>query len=169
MSLHDLPPEIPGGAKVVTCNVRVWPDPLNLIKSCNKLPNVLARSQADEAGADEALLLDSMGQAVCASSANLFWISEGVVCTPPLSSGVLPGVTRATVLDLCKRLRIPSGECVCPVGDILDAEGIFLTISSRGLLPVASVDERIISRSKTIDRLVRAYGDLVVAETQAST
>src|SRR5258706_16308816 len=70
-------------------------EPLARFKNLNKLPQVLARAEADTEGADEALLLNSDGYVVEGSTSNLFWIRDETVCTSPLSSGFLPGVTRA--------------------------------------------------------------------------
>src|SRR5439155_15849949 len=74
-------------------------EPLAQFKTCNKLPQILARAEADVAGAQEALLLNTEGHVVEASSSNLFWIEGNTVCTPPLAAGILPGVTRAVVFE----------------------------------------------------------------------
>src|SRR5260370_236785 len=75
--------------------------PLAWLKNLNKLPQVVARAEADTEGADEALLLNSDGYVVEGSTSNLFWIRDETVCPPPLPSGILPGVTRAVVLGHC--------------------------------------------------------------------
>src|SRR5205814_5906320 len=58
-------------------------EPLARFKTCNKLPQILARSEADSVNADEALLLNTNGDVVEASSSNLFWIENGTIRTPP--------------------------------------------------------------------------------------
>src|SRR5205807_424946 len=79
-------------------------DPLAHFKSCNRLVQVLARAEADAAGCDEALLLNDAGHAVETASGNLFWMKEDAVCTAPLGTGILPGVTRSVVFEVCEAL-----------------------------------------------------------------
>jgi branched-subunit amino acid aminotransferase/4-amino-4-deoxychorismate lyase len=62
-------------------------------KTANKLAQILARAEADAAGADEALLCNTEGFVVEGASSNLFWVEGDTVCTPPLASGILAGVT----------------------------------------------------------------------------
>src|SRR5215468_2165198 len=85
-------------------------EPLARFKNLNKLPQVLARAEADAEGTDEALLLNSDGYVVEGSTSNLFWIRNGTVCTPPLPSGILPGVTRAVLMEICGKLGIDVRE-----------------------------------------------------------
>ena len=106
MSLHPTR-KVSSPCKIITSSVRIPAhDPLAKFKACHKLPHILARMEADEQGADEALLLNTDGYVAEASSANLFWIEGRTVCTPPLESGALPGVTRGVVFDLCAELKI---------------------------------------------------------------
>ena len=85
-------------------------EPLSLFKNCNRLPQILAKAEADAAGADEALLLNTNGEVVEASASNLFWILDDVVCTPALTSGILAGVTRLVVLEICRKLGVATKE-----------------------------------------------------------
>src|SRR5439155_8109377 len=96
LSLHPLPEmdaEKPPQWRVVVASPRL---PANEAvaqhKTCNKLPQILARSEADAAQADEALLLNTSGFVVEGASSNLFWVDRGSVCTAPLISGILAGV-----------------------------------------------------------------------------
>src|SRR5665213_711952 len=107
MTMHPLPnldwTKLPRW-RVVTASFRLPAnDPLTSFKTANKLIQILARAEADDAGAHEALLLNTKGFLAEGTTSNLFWIRDGAVCTPPLAAGALPGVTRGAVFDLCAR------------------------------------------------------------------
>jgi aminodeoxychorismate lyase len=132
-------------------------DALSLYKTSNKLRQVLARAEADEAGADEALLCNSTGQLVEASSANLFWVRKEQVYTAPVLKEILPGVTRAHVLRLCARLGIPVVECAAFPHELFEADGVFLTSSALEISPAISLDGRVLRRSPLCERLQSIY------------
>src|SRR5262249_13159002 len=97
--------------KAITASQRLPAgEPLAQFKNANKLPQILARAEADDAGANEALLQNSEGHVVEGTTSNLFWVESETVCTPPLVAGILPGVTRSAVLDLCRTLKVKSRE-----------------------------------------------------------
>src|SRR5207237_8017976 len=110
MSLHSTTVIPSNGSlqwRLKTASVRLPAnEPLAQFKTCNKLPQILARAEADTAGADEALLLNTDGHVVEAASSNLFWVRDQTVCTPPLTSGIVAGVTRTVVLEICSSLGI---------------------------------------------------------------
>lgn len=139
-------------------------EPLARFKNCNKLPQVLARAEADAAGADEALLLNSEGFVVEGTTSNLFWIKGGTVCTPPLPSGILPGVTRAVILELCGNLRLPSCEENISAEELNKVEGAFLSMSSVGIAEIAFLNGKALARSPIVKRLGSAYWETVRGE-----
>jgi branched-chain amino acid aminotransferase len=132
-------------------------DPLAAIKSCNKLVNVLARAEAEAAGADEALLLNGRGHVVEAASASIFWAERDSLVTPPLTAGALEGVTRATVLELCRELRIPVRIRCAGLARLARSDGAFVALSTLGLVPVRAVDGRRLPRTALWRRLSAAY------------
>ncbi|MBI1841677.1 MAG: aminotransferase class IV, partial [Verrucomicrobia bacterium] len=86
-------------------------------KTSSKLVQILARMEAEDAGADEALLLNERGELVEAAGANFFWISDGRVHAPPSDAGALPGVAARTLERVCERLTIPfERACLRPEG-----------------------------------------------------
>jgi branched-subunit amino acid aminotransferase/4-amino-4-deoxychorismate lyase len=85
-------------------------DPLTSFKTANKLPEVMARAEADAAGAHDAILLNPRGEIAEGTSCNVFWVRDNVVCTTPLASGALPGVTRAAIFELCVKMNIPAAR-----------------------------------------------------------
>jgi aminodeoxychorismate lyase len=165
MTLHEfLPvdPEKPPAWRLITSSFRLPADEaLAQFKTCNKLPQILARAEADAAGADEALLLNTDGQVVEASSSNLFWVEADTVCTPPLASGILAGVTRTVVFEICEQHRIVSKETSIVPEQLRLAQGIFLSLSSVGVAEVLWLDGKPLARSPIVDRIRTAYADLL--------
>ena len=107
----------------------------------NYISGVLAREEAQDAGADEAMLLDREGFVTETSGANLFAVLRGVVCTPPLDS-VLEGVTRATVMTLLESLGTRVVERRMTRDDIYTADEVFLTGTAAEVTPIRAVDGR---------------------------
>lgn len=110
--------------------------PLAGIKSLNYLDNVLARREAVEAGADEALLLNTTGAVAEATAANVFVCIEGQILTPPISDGALPGVMRADVMQATGAVE----QTIAPhaFGQVSEA---FLT-NSLGINPLIKVNDQ---------------------------
>ena len=128
-----------GDAVVITASVRRNAgSPASRLKSLSYLDNVLARREAADAGADEALMLNTDGRIAGASAANLFWISEGRLSTPSLAAGVLDGIMREAVISAARRLGASVQEVLTgpPV-----AEALFLTSSLIGIRRIARLDD----------------------------
>jgi aminodeoxychorismate lyase len=128
-------------------------DPLTACKTANKLIQVLARMEAEEAGANDALLLNTAGEVAETSCANLFWMADGRIFTPPVSSGALAGITRRAVMEVCRRLGIPAGEVITRLPDLHRADGIFLSVSSLEIVPITALDGVAIPVSPQIQRV----------------
>jgi branched-subunit amino acid aminotransferase/4-amino-4-deoxychorismate lyase len=116
--------------------------PLAGIRTLNCLDHVLAWEEAQKREFDDAVMLNERGEIVCTTMANIFWVKDGVVQTPTLSCGTYPGVTRANVIELARKLFIPIVEGVYELGDLTEAEEIFLTSSSLGVGLVTTFDFR---------------------------
>lgn len=161
MTLHPAPvldPHNPPRWHLATASQRVWAhDPLTRVKTCNKLPWILARAEAEAQGADAGLLLNTAGEVAEADCANLFWIERGAVCTPPVGSGALPGVTRRLVIDLCRQLSLHCEEKPVRPEQLAGAESVFLTLSTLGLVPVASIDQHPFAEPPVMGRLQQGY------------
>lgn len=161
MSLHPAPDANGEPApkwRVITSSFRLPANErLAQIKTCNKLPQILARAEAEAAGADEALLLNTNGEVVEASSSNLFWITEGTVCTPPLTSGILAGVTRVIVLEICERLGLPTREECITSENLRIVQGVFLSLSSWGIIEVTGLDGQLLKQSPLVGKIRGAY------------
>jgi aminodeoxychorismate lyase len=171
MSLHPFPGAPRTGSaswKLVTASFRLPAgEKLAHFKTANKLAQVLARAEADAAGADEALLCNTEGFVIEGASSNLFWIEGDTVCTPPLASGVLAGVTRAVTLELCGQLGVPVSERQVTAADLQHMAGVFLTLSSLGVVEAMSLDGAMLSSSPLVAKLRAAYDELLAREVGA--
>lgn len=112
------------------------------IKSNNLLNNALAMQQALAAGAAEAVMRNHRGELAEMSQSNLFVVRRGEVLTPPLDAGLLPGITREYVLELCPALGLSCGEAVLRDADLLHADEAFLTSTTKEIVPIVRVDGR---------------------------
>jgi branched-chain amino acid aminotransferase len=169
-SVPALSPPAPIPWRLITSSIRLNPhDQLSRFKTCNKLPQILARAEAERARANEALLLNRRRDAAESSSANLFWIESGRLCTPPLSSGALPGITRAVLLEIAAQIKVPWCERLCPGEALQGAQGIVLSLSSFGLVEIVALDGKTVSRSPLTRQLYEAYRARVQLETGASS
>ena len=166
MSLHAGPE---AGAPVpqwkLITSIRRMPanDPLSQFKTANKLPQILARAEADAVRADEALLQNTDGFVVEGTSSNLFWIKEETICTPPLSVGVLPGITRAVVLEICQMLNLRVVEENIRADGLKRVDGVFVSLTSRGVVEAASLDGKGIKRSPLFPKIHEKYCNLLVS------
>ncbi|MCD6049848.1 MAG: ilvE [Verrucomicrobia bacterium] len=142
-------------------------NPLSLPKHANRLLQVLAKQEAQAQGADEALLLNTAGEVVEAASANLFYIQENHICTPPLSSGALAGVTRELVFKLCRELDFDCQERSITPAKLLEAKGVFLTLSTLGIVEISRIDGALLASSSIVSALQAVYREVLLKETAA--
>ncbi|MEO8258187.1 MAG: aminotransferase class IV [Acidobacteriota bacterium] len=134
---------------------------------------VAAWLEARRAGADEAIFLDLEGHCSEATSSNLFvWTQSGTLLTPPVSCGVLPGVTRGAVLEVARARGMPGGERAFGLDELLAAREAFLTSSVREIAPLVRVGEHPIGRGtpgSVTREIAAAYAALVARETRAGS
>jgi branched-chain amino acid aminotransferase len=131
---------------------------------------IAALIQARRAGADEALFLDTAGHCSEATASNFFILAGDTLLTPPVSCGALPGITRATILELADRLGIPAVERAITLDDVWRVDEAFLTSSLRGVTPLVRLEDRPIGTGAPGDMtqtLTAAYHELVAAECRA--
>lgn len=154
-----------GPARVTVADTRRVPDAAlpARAKTHNYLNGILARLECRETGADEAIMLDANGALTEGATSNLFFVSDGVLRTPALDGPVLPGVTRAIVLDLARESAIPVEEDTYAVEELLEADETFLTNTTWEIRPIASVDGTTFGTGPVTDRLRRAFGERVAA------
>ncbi len=109
------------------------------IKAITLLANVLARHEAAEAGAQEAILI-SDDLATEGAASNLFIVKDKLLMTPPKSDSLLPGITREIVLELAKLHGIPYAEVNISTGDLHTADEIWMSSSTKEILPVLKLN-----------------------------
>jgi branched-subunit amino acid aminotransferase/4-amino-4-deoxychorismate lyase len=165
MTLHAAPPmdvKNPVRWRLITSSYRIPAgDPLSSFKTMNKLVHVMARMEAMEKDADEALLANTNGEVAETAGGNLFWMHHGKICTVPAGHGALPGITRAAVLEICQTLGLPPNECVIKPGALRNFEGIFITQSALGIVPVTTLDGEPVAPSPLVGQISRAYGEML--------
>ena len=169
MSLHPRPvvdPQDPPQWRLKTSSYKLpASDPLSSFKTNNRIIQVLAQAEAEAADADDGLMLNTNGEVAEASSANLFWIYHDTVYTTPTGRGALPGITRAVVLELCQALNLPTNKRVIKPESLLKSEGIFLSLSSLGIVTVTALDGEPVPTSPVVDRIFTSYHEVVQRET----
>ncbi|KTD05988.1 aminodeoxychorismate lyase [Legionella gratiana] len=118
-------------------------NPVFQVKSVNYLEAILARRQAIALGADDALFFNLQHHATETTCANLFMIQKQCLLTPPITDGVLPGITRARIFKLAKQLNISCIEASLTKSMLKDADAVFLANSLQGIRSVCSLDDMI--------------------------
>ncbi len=149
------------GVAVVVVNLsRAGVDPR--VKSGNYLPSVLGAAEAERRGAYECLFTDGVGRLTEGGSSNFFLVRGGVVSTPPEHAGLLPGITRQEVLQICQQLGIPvEARPLWPI-DARSADEAFITSSIREVLPVVRVDDTVLGNGKpgsVTQRIMSGYAE----------
>lgn len=136
-------------SKVVISNIRRnESSPLSRIKSLCYLDNILARQQALQSGADDCILLNTKGHVTCGSVSNIFIITSKGIMTPKIEDGVLPGITRKNIINLCKANKIPVFEESIDKETLLNAKEVFFTNRLIEIQPVIQIDSQLINSGK---------------------
>jgi len=129
--------------------IRNHPETVNpLIKSNNLLNCALAMQEAVRRGAFEGLMRNYRGELAEFSTANLFVVKGGAVLTPPLAAGLLPGITREFLFEVGADAGVPVREQALKDPDLFGADEVFLTSTTREIVPIVTVDDRTIGNGK---------------------
>jgi aminodeoxychorismate lyase len=132
-------------------------DPVAAFKTANKLTHILARTEAEAAGADEALLLNTDGHVAETSAANVFWLAGRTAFTPDLNAGCLAGVTRGFVLSLLQNQGWETREVLAGPEALLNSEGAFMTVSTLGIVAITHLDRQPIAQHPRLGDLRESY------------
>lgn len=138
------------------CNPRV--------KSLNYLNNIYAKMEANLAGAPEAIMLNNEGYVAEATGDNVFYVRDGVLITPPISAGLLEGVTRNCVMSLARKRDIEVRENLFTRMDLYTADECFLTGTAAEVIPAVKYDGRVIGKGQPGEitkMLIEDYRDYV--------
>jgi branched-chain amino acid aminotransferase len=157
------------GIPLITASTRRIPmeclDPR--IKSLNYLNNILAKIEAKRAGVPEAVMLNHYGRVAECTADNIFIVKNGKLKTPRLTEGVLPGVTRASVLELAAELGYGTRETILGLHDLYNANECFLTGTGAEIVPVVTIDGRKIGTGQpgeATQRLLASFRELRVRD-----
>jgi branched-chain amino acid aminotransferase len=125
--------------------LRNHPQSLNpIIKSNNLLNNALAMQEALRRGGTEAIMRNHRGELAECTQSNLFLVKNSVLFTPPLDAGLLPGITREFVLEIARDIGTESRETALRERDLFGADEVFLTSTTKELVPIVQVDDKTI-------------------------
>ena len=138
------------GLEIVTSStIRNHPAAMNpRIKSLNYLNNILAKIEGAQAGCIEALMLNHKGEVAECTGDNIFLVQRGQLLTPPISAGILEGITREAVMQLAGEASIEVKEIDLTRHDVYVADECFLTGSAAEVVPVVKVDDRVIGNGE---------------------
>lgn len=128
---------------IMSSIVRNHPGTVNpMIKSNNLMNNALAMQEGIKRGAFEVIMRNYHGELTECSMSNLFIVRDGAALTPPLSAGLLPGITRDFVFEIGSFAGVPVREATLRDADLFGAEEAFLTGTTREIMPIVRVDDR---------------------------
>lgn len=132
------------------------------IKSTSLLGNVMHFQAGVEHGVNETILYNEHEQVTEASSCNVFMVKDEVIYTPPLDNQLLPGITRSIAIEAFKRANLAVKEAWFTTTELLDADEVWLSSSSKELMPVVEVQGKVIADGKVGDmweKAIKAYND----------
>lgn len=138
-----------GLAIITVPTVRNTPEALNpQLKTLNYLNNILAKIEAINSGYEEAIMLDHLGYVAECTGDNIFIVKRNHLYTPPQCMGTLRGITRDTVLEIARAMKIPTHEHVLTRHEVFISDECFLTGTAAQIMPVVKVDGRTIGNGK---------------------
>ncbi|MGZ4980149.1 MAG: D-amino acid aminotransferase [Methylobacter sp.] len=148
------------GVKAISVDDSRWE--LCNVKATTLLANILLRQQAVEQGCAEAILVKD-GYVTEGAASNIFAVIDGILITPPMGPEILPGITRNVILELAEQNNIPCSEDIISLDALKTASEIWLTSSTREIVPVVQLDDETIANGKpgpiwhTMNQLFQAY------------
>ncbi len=154
-------------ARTVRVSGRMIP---SAAKSLNYLNNILAKIEALKAGVMEAVMLNEDGDVCECTGDNIFLVFDGTLVTPPLDASILPGITRAVVLKLARKLGLNVAERTVKTDELFQADEMFLTGTGAEVIAVNRVDDRVIGTGQAGPvtlKLFQAFRDYIAEQTTA--
>ncbi|HUS44569.1 MAG TPA: aminotransferase class IV [Phycisphaerae bacterium] len=161
------------GVTVVVSRLRAnETDPTTFHKTTGYMKNLLALRDAHRARATESLLFNTKGRLAEGAISNVFIVTGGRLLTPPVEEGLLPGITRAAVLELAAAVGVPAEQRPLSAREVLDADEVFLTNSIMEILPVGRIEKKEIGDGRpgpVTRKLAEAYKALVTRERESAS
>jgi branched-chain amino acid aminotransferase len=156
----------------VVPNGRFAASPYSRTKVLSWAFNLNWYQRAQELGFGEVVLLNERNEVAECTSANIFAVFDSEVCTPPLESGCLPGITRELLLEEVRVDGIAVSERKLTLGDLADADEVFVTSSTRDLMRVSEIESITVKRQGSVcERLTAAFREYIkkYADTKVNT
>lgn len=159
-----------GLRKGVRCKISSWSRidqrslPTMAKAAANYANSILARTEAQKLGYDEAILLNTNGFVTEGTGENLFTVRDGVIVTPPLSAGILPGITRDSIIQLGRDMSYVVKERNISRGELLVSDEVFLSGTAAEVTPVREIDNDMIgsgSMGPTTEKIQRKFFEIV--------
>ena len=142
------------------------------IKSLNYLNNILAKIEANQNGVPEAIMINHQGHVAECTGDNVFYVKDGSIVTPPVSAGVLEGITRSLVISLVKtRTSYKMSEELFPPDALFNADEVFFTGTAAEVIPVTRIDGRPIGNGKpgrVTQEMIGHFRSLINEETASA-
>ena len=131
------------GIKVISSSIKRMPigNPIYPHKLLNYFENIFARDEAYQNKAQEAMFLTKDHLVLEGATSNIFYIKNNIIYTPPITQNILPGITRAVVVDICRENKIKLRQRKIHYFDIKEADEIFITNSIMEIMPVREIDK----------------------------
>jgi branched-chain amino acid aminotransferase len=153
------------GLEVITCSTRrIAPAALSpAVKSLNYLNNILAKLEANNAGAAEGIMLNEQGFVAECTGDNIFVLKRGILFTPPIYAGALRGITREVVFEIASEFGIQLVEAQMTTYDLYTAEEVFLTGTAAEIIAMVRLDSRVIGEGKpgpVTERFIERFREL---------
>ncbi|MDJ0842356.1 MAG: aminotransferase class IV [Acidobacteriota bacterium] len=145
---------------VTICSLEPERDDRGNIKSGVNLSNIRAVKEARRRGAHEALRLSENGCIAECATSNIFWVKKGKLYTPAIRTGILKGVTRQLVLHLANDSDMPVNEGMYPMMDLHTADEVFITSTTRDILPVSQIDNQVYGVGPVTRELGRKFQEI---------
>ena len=153
----------------ITVNEIQGPD--SHAKSGNYLNNVMAMNEAIKLGSDDAIMINKKGFITEGTTFNVWMVKDGILYTPPISSGILKGITREKVLDICGDHKIHLIKEPISPDHINQADEIFITSSTKGIMPVSHLDGRCLGNNiedwPITKRITQLYREVVIKNKES--
>ena len=137
------------------------------VKSLNYLNNIMAKAEAKEAGADEAIMLTVDGHICECTGDNIFMVRDGEIVTPPTCEGILEGITRNLVMELARKRGIPVHEKVLVRHDLYIADEVFATGTAAEIIPITEIERRPVGDGKPGRLTTQLIKDFIAYRNEA--
>jgi branched-chain amino acid aminotransferase group I len=139
-------------------------NPICRHKTTNMLTSILLKEEAGSKSAHDSIVLNTDGYVAECIVSNIFMVKDGSVVTPSLDTNILPGITRKTVLEICKNSGIPAREVSFKIDSLIKAEEVFITNSLMEIMPVSRVEDNKIGKvtpGEITQQIMSAYKSLI--------